>query len=594
MSQNWTPYKHEHSQLGSLTGRLIDTKHFDGTKVKHPVVHFRSIPYATIPARFKQSVLLEHIAENFDSRPARDFTEYGYACPQIPQSRDAIGGILPGERDRQYDEFACLNLTISAPVSHLQPDLSNKLLPVMVYIHGGGFMEGAGHVSASHDTTKMADLGAAEGMPVILVNIGYRLNYQGFLACQDLIDEATEETETGNSREPLFNYGFRDQRNAFYWIKKFIGGFGGDPNNITAFGESAGSASISAHIYADVPLFKRAILQSGTIGALDTFSKEQHEQRYRQLLQGLGINEDTGAARLKALRAAPIEKLVDWIKTFQGTTFHPYDGPEAEFYLERPTWTNQADLFARSWVEDIIIGDTFYEGYIMSQILKYASQKKFVATVRDALGQAGSDSVLNAYDIDPNGMDQNLFWTNIMMIGGDTIFAEPNEHICEVLTRSNSPKKRRVYRYQFCMPNPFPGTPFSFVHGHHFVDLLYQFMNLTFRYPKHRDHFLERQAVGFARAWIRFGNGLEPWENSAYDPKDKKIAICDDLRGWQVRTRAEDEEISKDDPWGPRRYKQYEILREELRKAGKGHHATEADAEAARNKLLLMQGYLEF
>ena len=73
-------------------------------------------------------------------------------------------------------------------------------------------------------------------MGVVVVNIGYRLNWFRFLACQDLIDEAEEEDRLGMRRVPVFNYGLRDQRNAFAWIKQNISGFGGDPNNITAFG----------------------------------------------------------------------------------------------------------------------------------------------------------------------------------------------------------------------------------------------------------------------------------------------------------------------------------------------------------------------
>ena len=108
-----------HSRLGTITGRLINQEHFDGTKVGEPVIHFRFIPYATIPERFKQSVLLSTIPDAYDGRSKGDFPEYGDACPQIRQSRDAVGGKLPGEKDRVYDEFACLNLTVSAPLDHL-------------------------------------------------------------------------------------------------------------------------------------------------------------------------------------------------------------------------------------------------------------------------------------------------------------------------------------------------------------------------------------------------------------------------------------------------------------------------------------------
>src|SRR6202000_628186 len=128
---------------------------------------------------------------------------------------------------------------------------------VMVYIHGGAMSEGAGHISAQHETVKIAELATREDMGVVVVSIGYRLNFFGFLACNDLLEEREGD-------ESMFNQGLRDQRNAFLWIKKFIRGFGGDPENITAFGESAGSVSISLHLCSNVPIFNRAILQSGT------------------------------------------------------------------------------------------------------------------------------------------------------------------------------------------------------------------------------------------------------------------------------------------------------------------------------------------
>src|ERR1051326_4044060 len=86
-----------HPSLGDITGRLVDKEHFDGTKVAEPVAHFRSIPYATIPERFRQSVLLSSIPGIFDGRPKGDFTQYGNACPQVPQSNLACGGPIPGE-----------------------------------------------------------------------------------------------------------------------------------------------------------------------------------------------------------------------------------------------------------------------------------------------------------------------------------------------------------------------------------------------------------------------------------------------------------------------------------------------------------------
>lgn len=85
----------------------------------------------------------------FPPSESRDFTEYKTACPAPEQDQGgAIGGVLPGDKPREYDEWTCLNLTISAPADAL--DDQDKNLPVMVYVHGGAFKEGGGHVSALH------------------------------------------------------------------------------------------------------------------------------------------------------------------------------------------------------------------------------------------------------------------------------------------------------------------------------------------------------------------------------------------------------------------------------------------------------------
>jgi hypothetical protein len=86
----------------------------------------------------RQSVLLDHIPDDFDDRPHGDFTQYGAACPQVPQPTgkgSATGGFVPGEEPITYDEQACLNLTISVPANNFPEtghSLPKKLLPVLV------------------------------------------------------------------------------------------------------------------------------------------------------------------------------------------------------------------------------------------------------------------------------------------------------------------------------------------------------------------------------------------------------------------------------------------------------------------------------
>jgi len=124
-----------HPLLGPLTGL---------TNPSTPnVTHFRSIPFALVPSRFRQSILLNQIPPNH----TRGFTKYGTVCPSPVQTDqiDALGDFLPEEEARKYDEETCLDLTISAPGDALG---EGRKLPVMVYVHDGGFAVGSGYVSA--------------------------------------------------------------------------------------------------------------------------------------------------------------------------------------------------------------------------------------------------------------------------------------------------------------------------------------------------------------------------------------------------------------------------------------------------------------
>jgi len=597
-SQTMVNFTFTHKALGPITGRLFDSMHNDGQKVTVPVAHFRSIPYATIPARFRQSVRLHGLPEDFDGRPRGVFTEYGAACPQIPQPTgkgSPAGGCAPGEGPVTYDEFACLNLTISAPISVLGRDgeQPEELLPVMVYVHGGALTEGKGHVSAQHETVKMVELASKEGMGVVLVSIGYRVNWQGFAASRDLL----EARELG---EPAFNYGLRDQRNAFLWIKDMIAGFGGNPADITAFGESAGAVSLYFHACSDVPLFNRVVFQSGSASSLEAPSLEAQDRAYQQLLAHFGIA--TGMPRkesLAAIRKAPIEDIIDYNRSRNMNYMSPYLGPEAGFFPERPLWANQGQVLAgNSWLGDIMIGSDFFEGWLTGfyDMVDSTTAAKACNSLAKILGPDSARHVTEAYGIGP-GMDSNLFQRNAMLLLGDLVFSEPAHSIAlDLANHAHSTGKRKIYRWEFSLPNPFPGSMYYLTNGHHFVELYYQFMTLVSRYPTHRNRFLARQAEQMARMWIRFANGLPPMENSEYKPVEEKIMICDVNAGWQVRTRAEDEAASQDDPWGERRYRPWEMLREEIIEAAtrtEGDGTLEEKSDKVRSDIVNFYPFLK-
>jgi para-nitrobenzyl esterase len=167
----------------------------------------------------------------------RDATAYGPACMQMMQAR--AGGTTNQSED-------CLYLNVWAPAS-ARP---GSRLPVMVWIHGGAFIGGAGS-SPFYDGTHFAERG------VVLVTVNYRLGRLGFFAHPAL----TAETPKG----PLGDYGIMDNIAALKWVQANIASFGGDPSNVTIFGESAGGILVNFLMTAPDArgLFAKAISESG-------------------------------------------------------------------------------------------------------------------------------------------------------------------------------------------------------------------------------------------------------------------------------------------------------------------------------------------
>lgn len=476
---------------------------------------------------------------------------------------------MPGERKRRYGEFDCLSLTISAPKDALGSVDGKNPLPVMVYVHGGGFKVGAGHVSALHDTTRLVDLSIREGHPVVIVNISYRLNWQGFLACQDLLSEAAA------NNEPPANFGLYDQRTAFYWVKRFIAGFGGDPTRITAFGESAGSGSLALHLSTSVPLFNRAMLMSGTTATGPPVDLNYKEAEYQALLTYCGIGVDD-PERLKRLREVPVEKLIEAVDGLGVPLFNSLKS--AEFYTRGfPTWYNEGELIGKcEWVDAVVLGDAFFEGWLFADAMRFVPLDGLITHTNNIFGTADGTKLLSTYGI-TTGMDHNTFWTKLLFLVGDVAFSEPTHKLS--ISLANNPSKK-VYRYHMTMRNPFPGSNLHQIPGHHFIDMLFLFQTLRERYPTQRYRDLSEE---FGKRWLRFGAGEAPWKEYKVDgtEDDEKIMIISGSAGWVIKSRKKDEVESKDAEEGERRYTGWETLSGALNALAKGTDG-ETKVEEAR------------
>lgn len=181
----------------------------------------------------------------------------------------------------------------------------DEKMPVMVWIHGGGFMNGSGNL-ITYDGTELAKRG------VVLVTFNYRVGPLGNLAHPGL--EA--ESKDGVSG----NYGFLDQIALLEWIQKNISNFGGDPDNVTIFGVSAGAMSVALLCTSPKAegLFHKAICQSG--GLLGP----PREIPYEEALQyGLEMQKALGASSIEEMRDIPAEKLMEFARNLASMDEQP-------------------------------------------------------------------------------------------------------------------------------------------------------------------------------------------------------------------------------------------------------------------------------
>ena len=267
------------------TGDLVGTVDEGGVRV------FKAIPYAAPPVgelRWKepQPVL--------PWTGTKEASQFGDRCQQTRfPAYHPIGNRGMSEN--------CLFLNVwAAPAS--------TKLPVLVWIHGGGFGYGYSN-QAEYDGDHFVQKG------LVYVDLNYRVGAFGFLALPDLTQESPHKSSG--------NYGILDQIAALQWIKRNISAFGGDPDNVTIFGESAGSISVSVLTASPLGkgLFKRAIGDSGaglgtTVDTLPVRPLEWEEQRGRMFEKTLGVQS------LAELRAVPAAEIADVGENGPGNLFN--------------------------------------------------------------------------------------------------------------------------------------------------------------------------------------------------------------------------------------------------------------------------------
>ncbi|RAQ51002.1 carboxylesterase family protein [Aspergillus flavus] len=289
---------------------------------------FLGIKYADKPVRFTPSSLkTSYTADDSDSGAYTasmddlnisqeavlyNATEYGYECPGYGSDETKLVdmGLIQLNED-------CHNLNIIRP--KLQPN-ETQLLPVMLWIFGGGWQQGA-TADPRYNMSYIVRQGALNDKPVLGVSINYRLAAFGLL-------DSEEVRASGNN-----NLALRDQRNAMRWVKQNIEAFGGDPDKVTIWGESAGAYSVGAHLIANdgdnEGLFRAAIMESGNANGPPWNGTEWYQPMYDRISNKTGCSSSSDT--LQCLRDAPYETIYDaayegleWFAAIDGTYIKEY------------------------------------------------------------------------------------------------------------------------------------------------------------------------------------------------------------------------------------------------------------------------------
>ena len=490
---------------GGLIRGVVDGQGADGVKQYH------GIPYAAPPVG---DLRWAPPAPVIPWDGARDAGEPGPICIQWKRSGLAFYDAPPGAQLPQQNED-CLTLNVWTKAIR-----SDERRPVMVWIHGGGLEAGWGAKSAG---PLLAEKGAVH------VSINYRLGRFGFLAHPELSAE--------NPRGVSGNQGFRDQIQALKWVRDNISKFGGDPNNVTIFGESAGATSVSVMQVSPLArgLFHRVIGQSG--GAFQPMQHRTRDQTFIPSGESIGLQFGAALVSGKADQSLAALRNVSAQKVFQVSEPHPafLATVDGEVLVEDVGTTfangNQADV-------PVLVGSTSDEGIALLEHfmgLMGTGVKGFNRFGAAMLPEV-RDEIPTYY---PATTDEEAIPSWLAMFS-DLTFTYPMRAWARSMDGTNS----NAYLYWFTWPVPlvdgknygaFHGASQIYVHGD--FDLMHEVR------PTDADiefsDFIAETWVRFARTGNPNGGSLPEWpaftaENEAYMELGPTLRIGDQLRIQQL------------------------------------------------------------
>ncbi|MCA2216539.1 carboxylesterase family protein [Jidongwangia harbinensis] len=391
---------------------------------------FRNIPYAAPPlgaARFAAP------------RPhppwegVRDGTTFG---PNAPQSERRLGDVdmsgYFGDGWHRGEDYLTVNVWT--------PDAKGSGAPVMVFVHGGGFVAGSNR-AAYYDGSTFARDG------VVLVTVNYRLGIAGFL---DLPDAPA-------------NRGLLDVVAGLRWVRENIAAFGGDPDNVTLFGQSAGATIVGGVLATPdaAGLFRRAIIQSGS--GLGAFSREQGARVARAAAEILGVG-----ATAEALGQLTDEQLVEAAAQLAGLDLRTADHRDpliglSPFSLVSDVQPADAVATGMSADVDLLIGTNTEEGNLyLIPVGRYDGSTSADVHAVAALAHPEPERLVTAYRRNrPDATDAELR----SAILGDALFGAGSWALSEAHSQNS---RSRTFGYEFGRRDPRLGAT-------HTIELPYVF-----------------------------------------------------------------------------------------------------------------------
>jgi len=404
----------------------------------------------------------------------REATTFGPACMQMGRARAG------GSQNQSED---CLQLNVWTP-ANFKPGAK---LPVMVWIHGGAFIQGTAATSF-YDGTHFAERG------VVLVSVNYRLGRLGFFAHPALTAEA-------GAGAPLGSYGLMDNIAALKWVQANIAQFGGDPANVTVFGESAGGILVNFLMAAPEAkgLFAKAISQSGfgRNGGMPIRGGGRNGEAVGvTYAKSAGIEGD-GAEALKALRALSAQQLSAPVTGGLADPGIPSPMIDGVLMKESPA---QAFAAGREHKVPYVTGGNSFEASLFPQAAQFPDA---------VLGRAGAlkDKVLAVYGGDKVKAANDLTT--------ETTVIEPDRHLARLHAKNGA--KAWVYYFSY-----LPAVQRGKVHGlGHGGEIMYVFGNLpteprqlgetTIPAATPEDRKLSDAAIARWTAFARTGSPAPDW-----------------------------------------------------------------------------------